>query len=172
MLIYTVNTVIIYDFPLDSKQYIHRIGRTGRADRIGIAQTFWTDVDTDVLSVVVNVMKQSGQTKNVPDWMLEIDSINKPLTEEQRKAAKLGKTVRGPIRKGGDYVHGTSVLKRAEQNTKKKRSRKRHRKESKKKTEYEERKAFFDRKYNRTGEAGRGRRRIGRKMGMGRKKKR
>lgn len=107
-----VNTVIMYDYPVDAKQYIHRIGRTGRADRVGTTYTFWTDVDTAVLSVVVDVMIQSGQEHNVPQWMLRSDAVKQPLDEKQRLTVKLGQTLRGSIRRGGDYLHGTSVLKR------------------------------------------------------------
>merc|ERR1712087_255773 len=105
-----VNTVIIYDFPIDSKQYIHRIGRTGRADRVGTAHTLWMDVDTGVLSVATDVMIESGQRENVPQWMLDVGIAR--MGEKQKKVVKLGTTIRGPIRKGGDHIHGTSVLAR------------------------------------------------------------
>ena len=38
-----VNLVINYDFPNSMLTYIHRVGRTGRADRNGSAITFFTD---------------------------------------------------------------------------------------------------------------------------------
>ena len=38
-----VNLVINYDFPTSMLTYIHRVGRTGRADREGDAITFYTD---------------------------------------------------------------------------------------------------------------------------------
>lgn len=38
-----VNLVINYDFPNTMLTYIHRVGRTGRAERTGYAVTFFTD---------------------------------------------------------------------------------------------------------------------------------
>ncbi len=39
----TVSYVVNYDFPQSIVSYIHRIGRTGRAGKKGIAVTFFTD---------------------------------------------------------------------------------------------------------------------------------
>ena len=38
-------TVINYDVPHDAEDYVHRIGRTARADRDGTAITFISDTD-------------------------------------------------------------------------------------------------------------------------------
>lgn len=113
-----VSTVINYDFPKSSQQYIHRIGRTGRADRIGKAITFWSDVDSALLSIVVDVMKKSNQHKKLPQWILK--SYSKTVDEKERIIAKTGNTKRGPIRRGGEYAHGTSVLKQKNNNPGKK----------------------------------------------------
>ncbi|TKC34931.1 hypothetical protein EI555_018059, partial [Monodon monoceros] len=44
-----VNLVINYDFPTSSVEYIHRIGRTGRAGHKGKAVTFFTEDDKPLL---------------------------------------------------------------------------------------------------------------------------
>jgi superfamily II DNA/RNA helicase len=40
-----VEYVINYSFPLTVEDYVHRIGRTGRAGKSGIAHTFFTVAD-------------------------------------------------------------------------------------------------------------------------------
>lgn len=37
-----VEVVINYSFPLTTEDYVHRIGRTGRAGKKGVAHTFFT----------------------------------------------------------------------------------------------------------------------------------
>lgn len=65
-----VNTVINFDFPLSAESYIHRIGRTGRAGKKGVAFTFFTIEDKPRLPAIAQVMKASGSA--VEDWMLQI----------------------------------------------------------------------------------------------------
>uniref|UniRef100_A0A8C9ILW5 Probable ATP-dependent RNA helicase DDX52 n=1 Tax=Piliocolobus tephrosceles TaxID=591936 RepID=A0A8C9ILW5_9PRIM len=55
-----VNLVINYDFPTSSVEYIHRIGRTGRAGNKGKAITFFTEDDKPLLRSVANVIQQAG----------------------------------------------------------------------------------------------------------------
>lgn len=40
-----VEVVINYSFPLTTEDYVHRIGRTGRAGKKGVAHTFFTQVN-------------------------------------------------------------------------------------------------------------------------------
>jgi len=40
-----IRTVINYDVPHDAEDYVHRIGRTARADRDGVAITFVSEAD-------------------------------------------------------------------------------------------------------------------------------
>jgi ATP-dependent RNA helicase DDX52/ROK1 len=65
-----VNMIINYDFPQSAVSYIHRIGRTGRGGRKGIAVTFFTENDMVYLRSIANVMKLSGC--EVPEWMLSL----------------------------------------------------------------------------------------------------
>ena len=48
-----IRGVINYDFPTSVQSYIHRIGRTGRAGREGIAVTYFTDEDSSYLKPCV-----------------------------------------------------------------------------------------------------------------------
>ena len=66
----TVNYVINYDFPNTMLTYIHRVGRTGRANRTGNAVTLWTDEDKPVVRSLANLLKISGC--HVPEWILSL----------------------------------------------------------------------------------------------------
>jgi ATP-dependent RNA helicase DDX52/ROK1 len=55
-----VNTVINYDFPATTADYIHRVGRTGRAGHSGLAITFFTEHDAPKLRSVAHLVTQAG----------------------------------------------------------------------------------------------------------------
>ena len=44
-----ISHVVNYDFPMHSEDYVHRIGRTGRAHAVGDAISFVTPEDRDEL---------------------------------------------------------------------------------------------------------------------------
>jgi len=55
-----VEYVINFTFPLTIEDYIHRIGRTGRAGKSGIAHTFFTDNDKPHAGELANVLRLAG----------------------------------------------------------------------------------------------------------------
>ena len=65
-----VEMVINFDLPSSAVEYIHRIGRTGRANRSGTAITFFTISDKQNLRKIANVIRNSGQS--VPEWVFKI----------------------------------------------------------------------------------------------------
>ena len=65
-----VNTVVNYDFPSSGVNYVHRIGRTGRAGRKGVAVTFFVEADYPALRGIANIINLSGG--DVEDWMLKM----------------------------------------------------------------------------------------------------
>lgn len=70
-----VNTVVNFDFPNTTTDYIHRIGRTGRAGHSGSAVTFFTEEDAGQLRSVANVICASGG--QVPGWMLTLKKADR-----------------------------------------------------------------------------------------------
>ncbi|XP_052195581.1 ATP-dependent RNA helicase-like protein DB10 [Diospyros lotus] len=56
-----IRVVINYDFPTGVEDYVHRIGRTGRAGATGIAYTFFLDQDAKHASELVKILEGSNQ---------------------------------------------------------------------------------------------------------------
>jgi Helicase conserved C-terminal domain len=56
-----VDHVINYSFPLTVEDYVHRIGRTGRAGANGLAHTLFTIRDKKLAGELCNVLKDSGR---------------------------------------------------------------------------------------------------------------
>ncbi|KAF0972297.1 hypothetical protein FDP41_009200 [Naegleria fowleri] len=89
-----ISCVINYDFPTSVSNYIHRIGRTGRAGQRGEALTFFTYDDIPLLKNIADVLKNSGCP--VPDYMSEIKQVSEQkMTKtviENIKATKIGRS--------------------------------------------------------------------------------
>ena len=64
-----VEYVINYSFPLTIEDYVHRIGRTGRAGATGISHTFFTINDKAHAGELVNVLRDKNQ--KVPEELLK-----------------------------------------------------------------------------------------------------
>mmetsp|Transcript_328 Transcript_328/g.1135 ORF Transcript_328/g.1135 Transcript_328/m.1135 type:complete len:465 (-) Transcript_328:77-1471(-) len=67
-----IRVVVNYDPPNNQEDYVHRIGRTGRAGAKGIAYTFLKDGDSSIASQILKVFKKAGQP--VPPALQEIAS--------------------------------------------------------------------------------------------------
>ena len=61
-----VTHVINYDLPQDVESYVHRIGRTGRANRTGTAYSLVTPKDFSMLKQIQKVTKSAITQKPVP----------------------------------------------------------------------------------------------------------
>ena len=74
-----VTHVINFDTPEIPENYIHRIGRTGRADKKGIAITFVTANEKPALSLIETLMKYQVPIIELPQQLV----ISEVLTEEE-----------------------------------------------------------------------------------------
>lgn len=90
-----VNLVINYDFPQSGISYVHRIGRSGRAGKIGHAITYFTDNDLPFLRKIVNIIRETGC--KVPDYMLELKDSSKREKRKKKKFLKKTKLVKGKV---------------------------------------------------------------------------
>ena len=64
-----IGLVINYDFPMSIEDYIHRVGRTGRAGETGTAISFFTTANGRLAKDLVQVLKESKQ--NVPEQLYQ-----------------------------------------------------------------------------------------------------
>jgi len=56
-----VKFVINYDFPAAIEDYVHRIGRTGRANSYGTAITYFTADSSKLARSLINILREAGQ---------------------------------------------------------------------------------------------------------------
>ncbi len=75
-----VDLVINYEMPQDAESYVHRIGRTGRAGKTGLAFSFISDKDVDSLARVEEYTKKKIETQYLED--AEIVKDFKPMGTE------------------------------------------------------------------------------------------
>ena len=75
-----VTHVINFDVPEVPENYIHRIGRTGRADKAGIAITFITEKEKTLLTAIESLMKYKVPVAALPDNLI----ISDELTEDEK----------------------------------------------------------------------------------------
>ena len=75
-----VTHVINFDMPDVPENYIHRIGRTGRADKMGIAITFITEQEKEYQAAVEGLMKYTIPITTLPADLV----ISDILTEDEK----------------------------------------------------------------------------------------
>jgi ATP-dependent RNA helicase RhlE len=74
-----VSHVVNFDVPKDPGVYIHRIGRTGRADKPGTAITFVTPADEEMMGAIGELMNKEVNRFSLPDAV----EISDQLTQDE-----------------------------------------------------------------------------------------
>lgn len=90
-----VSHVINFDIPESPENYIHRIGRTGRADKNGVATTFVTEKDEAALSAIEALMQKKLSFTDAPS---EVEFTEELLEFEKAKVVIPGKLIKLPKR--------------------------------------------------------------------------
>ena len=106
-----VTHVINFDIPEVPENYIHRIGRTGRANKNGIAITFIRPIDLENLTKIENLMKIKISIAKFPSEVF----ISKVLTEEEKPKIPM-KSLESKIRLKENF--GGSFHEKSEKNKK------------------------------------------------------
>ena len=83
-----VDLVINYDLPMDPETYVHRIGRTGRAGREGIALSLISERDVESLPKIEDLTKKKIEVGYLEDQQLITDFVafegDRPLFRQSR----------------------------------------------------------------------------------------
>ncbi|KAH0448131.1 hypothetical protein IEQ34_021931 [Dendrobium chrysotoxum] len=74
--------VINFDLPRDIDGYVHRIGRTGRAGKSGLATAFFNDANQPLAKALVELMQESCQ--EVPNWLCQYADGSSYVGERSR----------------------------------------------------------------------------------------
>ena len=62
-----VTHVINYDLPSDIDDYVHRIGRTGRAGNVGVATAFFNRGNRNIVRDLIELLREANQ--EIPGWL-------------------------------------------------------------------------------------------------------
>lgn len=62
-----VTHVVNYDLPNDIDDYVHRIGRTGRAGNTGISTAFFNRNNKNIVKELLELLREAKQ--EIPDWL-------------------------------------------------------------------------------------------------------
>jgi len=101
-----VSHVVNFDVPDVAENYMHRIGRTGRADKNGVSITFITKVDTESRGSIEKLMNRKIPIVSLPTELV----ISKELTMDELPQVKMKNTLVSIPKKeeGGAAFHEKS----------------------------------------------------------------
>ena len=89
-----VTHVYNFDIPQDPESYVHRIGRTGRAGKKGMAVTFVNPREIGLLKVIERVTRHSIVRKPVPSASEAFEGVQRALADRLLSTVEEGKTSR------------------------------------------------------------------------------
>ncbi|KAL9454839.1 hypothetical protein AB3S75_010276 [Citrus x aurantiifolia] len=109
-----IRVVVNYDFPTGVEDYVHRIGRTGRAGATGVAYTFFGDQDSRYASDLIKLLE--GAKQQVPRELRDMASrgggMGRPRrwapTSSGRDGGRGGRNDLGYGGRGGRGFSGSS----------------------------------------------------------------
>jgi superfamily II DNA/RNA helicase len=83
-----IDLVINYDVPNDYEDYVHRIGRTARAETDGVAITFINEKDKSRFAAIEKLLEKPVYKIKLPSHIGDAPehNVNKPSHSKQRKS--------------------------------------------------------------------------------------
>lgn len=95
-----ITHIVNFDLPILAEEFVHRVGRTGRAERSGVALTFFTEDEQEEMVAIEALIKREIATLELPDTLV----ISEDLLEEERIFTKNIRLQDG-VKKGGGAFH-------------------------------------------------------------------
>ena len=86
-----ISHVVNYDVPQQAEDYVHRIGRTGRAQAVGHAYTMATPLDSRIVHRIEYVLKEKLERRRVDAIDYNTPAAKIPTPEEIRKYVEANK---------------------------------------------------------------------------------
>lgn len=116
-----VDTVINYEAPQSLEIYVHRVGRTARAGRKGVALTLAAESDRKVVKAAVKAGKAQGakissrmiETADADKYQAEIDGMQREIKEimQEEKEEKQFANAEMQVRKGENMIEHQAEIK-------------------------------------------------------------
>ena len=85
-----VSHVFNFDVPSHAEDYVHRIGRTGRAGRTGVAITLCTPSDQKYLDAIESLMKQPIPRGAIPSGFELSEASQRPARKDEERPGRSG----------------------------------------------------------------------------------
>jgi ATP-dependent RNA helicase RhlE len=101
-----VSHVINFDVPVVIEDYVHRIGRTGRAYQLGVAITFCSPSEEYYTRKIEKLIRQSIPVKTIPDGVF-VETTGYEEKQEQDKEIDMQKRREDPDFKGAFHEKKT-----------------------------------------------------------------
>ncbi len=107
-----IETVINYDVPREAEDYVHRIGRTARADRDGSAYTFISERELGKFRMIEKLLEKEVEKLTVPSELGETPTYNPGLsTTKKRQNRKYNRNGKPTPKSNRKYRHKPSKRK-------------------------------------------------------------
>lgn len=95
-----ITHIVNFDLPILPEEFVHRVGRTGRASKSGVALSFYLESEQETIVEIENLIKRKIEVLELPDNLI----ISENLLEEERVITKNIRLKDG-VRKGQGAYH-------------------------------------------------------------------
>ena len=102
-----IRIVLNYDVPHDAEDYVHRIGRTARADRDGVAITFVSEAEIYKFQEIEHFLGKEVEKRPLPDGLGEAPAYTKREKKRSNTVGTAAGTAAATANEARNRVRGT-----------------------------------------------------------------